>query len=747
MWTSTCEALSWRRPAVLLPRGEASRPAHHGVRRRRGAEAADPSLGTNLRLRALHLSSRRDNARIEPTNNPPESHSRRRGNAHGNEALTDRPPAPAIGRRARQSLTRADAIPVEGAVGRLAALEMRASFEFMAFMASSPIAVLMPRGDGHPVMVLPPFIGDDAYTAPLRWVLEGQGYAVHGWRQGTNLSRTRKIVDGLPRWLLELHERHGAKVSLVGHSGGGNWARDLAREYPFAVRQVITLGAPFRLRPGDATQADQLADMLLKDQVPEDPSALIDEEDRPPRCGSGDLDLQPHRRRRPLAGGPRIGRAAAGEHRSDSAATAGSATTRRRVRRRRPPRPARRRMAALPPTDPPATSSPPPPTGSPPLWFDTPPDHHTRHVLDTTRRDLATGRRHSQTRRGVTNARPSHAKFDWPRQRSVSATIAGRGPSPWSTPEAVVEIDHAKAGHHTWRLGPGRRSWWRRGSPASHDEAQQPDDPGLVMLANTRPSPHWGPAVPWAVMRGRAYKHAASAWLRRRGRRDVRRRCRLGRCESRKGTPFCRESVRSRAGAAVAAPRVDGRRRWTACCADGSCRRAVARQYGPWRPVLGVTMQQSSGMDASFVYLETPSSPMHVAGLSIYDPSTAPGGKVTFKGILADFESASTSPARSARRWCRYRWNLDHPYWVEDRDFDLEFHVRHIVLPQPGDWRQLCILAARLHSRMLDLSRPLWETYVIEGLDNVEGVPPGSFALLQKTHHAAIDGVSGMEMT
>jgi pimeloyl-ACP methyl ester carboxylesterase len=165
---------------------------------------------------------------------------------------------------------------------RLAALEMRAAFEFMAFMANSASLYLMPRGDGHPVMVLPPFVADDAYTAPLRWVLDGQGYAVHGWRQGTNLSRTRKIVDGLPRWLEELHDRHGAKVSLVGHSGGGNWARDLAREYPDAVRQVITLGSPFRLRPGDATQADRLADMLLKDQVPQDPSTLIDEEDRPP---------------------------------------------------------------------------------------------------------------------------------------------------------------------------------------------------------------------------------------------------------------------------------------------------------------------------------------------------------------------------------------------------------------------------------------------------------------------------------
>jgi pimeloyl-ACP methyl ester carboxylesterase len=154
--------------------------------------------------------------------------------------------------------------------------------EYLSFMASSASWSLMPRGDGHPVMVLPPFIADDSNTAPLRWVLGCQGYSVHGWRQGPNLSRTAKIVAGLPRWLLELHERHGAKVSLVGHSGGGNWARDLAREYPFAVRQVITLGAPFRLRPGDATQADQLADKLLRDQVPHDPSALVDEDQRPP---------------------------------------------------------------------------------------------------------------------------------------------------------------------------------------------------------------------------------------------------------------------------------------------------------------------------------------------------------------------------------------------------------------------------------------------------------------------------------
>ena len=158
-------------------------------------------------------------------------------------------------------------------------------------------------------------------------------------------------------------------------------------------------------------------------------------------------------------------------------------------------------------------------------------------------------------------------------------------------------------------------------------------------------------------------------------------------------------------------------------------------------------MKQLSGHDASFLYLETPNAPMSGGGLNIYDPSTAPGGKVTFKGILRHFESR-LDLAKSFREKLAYvPFGLDHPWWVEDKDFDLEYHIRHIALPKPGDWRQLCIQAARLISRPLDMSRPLWEVYVIEGLDNVEGVPPGSFALLSVGHHASMDGVSGMEMT
>ena len=89
---------------------------------------------------------------------------------------------------------------------------------------------------------------------------------------------------------------------------------------------------------------------------------------------------------------------------------------------------------------------------------------------------------------------------------------------------------------------------------------------------------------------------------------------------------------------------------------------------------------------------------------------------------------------------------LDHPYWVDDPDFDLEYHVRHIALPKPGDWRQLMIQVARLHSRPLDREHPLWEAYIIEGLHNVPGVPAGSFALYTKMHHALMDGVGGMRL-
>ncbi len=120
-------------------------------------------------------------------------------------------------------------------------------------------------------------------------------------------------------------------------------------------------------------------------------------------------------------------------------------------------------------------------------------------------------------------------------------------------------------------------------------------------------------------------------------------------------------------------------------------------------------MQQLSGLDATFLNLETRHSPLHISGLMIYDQSSAPGKFVTFKGILSNLESRLHLARCFRQKLASLPLGLDHPYWIEDSEFDLEFHVRHIALPKPGDWRQLCIQAARIHARPLDLKKPLWE--------------------------------------
>ncbi|MGI9245894.1 MAG: WS/DGAT/MGAT family O-acyltransferase [Steroidobacteraceae bacterium] len=157
-------------------------------------------------------------------------------------------------------------------------------------------------------------------------------------------------------------------------------------------------------------------------------------------------------------------------------------------------------------------------------------------------------------------------------------------------------------------------------------------------------------------------------------------------------------------------------------------------------------MKQLSGADSMFLQFERGNNFMHVASLALYDPSTAPGGEVRFKDVLRFFASRMAQFPQFRRRLATLPLSLDRPYWVEASSIDVEFHVRHIALPHPGDWRQLCIQVARLHSRPLDRSKPLWEAYVIEGLQNVAGLPPGSFALYTKMHHAIVDGESGTEI-
>ncbi|MFO1271271.1 MAG: wax ester/triacylglycerol synthase family O-acyltransferase [Rubrivivax sp.] len=150
-------------------------------------------------------------------------------------------------------------------------------------------------------------------------------------------------------------------------------------------------------------------------------------------------------------------------------------------------------------------------------------------------------------------------------------------------------------------------------------------------------------------------------------------------------------------------------------------------------------MRQLSGHDAGFLYADTAHSNANVSLLHIYDQSTAPGGVVRFKSILAHVERRLHGAPLFRQRLQRVPLGLDHPYWVDDENFDLEYHVRHIALPKPGDWRQFCIQVSRIHARALDLGRPRWEMYVIEGLDSFFDLPAGSFALLLKTHQAAVD--------
>jgi pimeloyl-ACP methyl ester carboxylesterase len=129
----------------------------------------------------------------------------------------------------------------------LLALEMRAWPELGLYFASMPLLLARPRGDGHSVLVLPPFGTTDAYTSPLRIALRALGYSTHGWGLGQNLGPTSAILEGVPSALEELADRSGRPVSVIGWSAGGILGREAARRNPDAVRQVITLGSPFRL--------------------------------------------------------------------------------------------------------------------------------------------------------------------------------------------------------------------------------------------------------------------------------------------------------------------------------------------------------------------------------------------------------------------------------------------------------------------------------------------------------------------
>jgi diacylglycerol O-acyltransferase len=152
------------------------------------------------------------------------------------------------------------------------------------------------------------------------------------------------------------------------------------------------------------------------------------------------------------------------------------------------------------------------------------------------------------------------------------------------------------------------------------------------------------------------------------------------------------------------------------------------------------TMRQLTGLDAQFLALESPRQCGHVSGLTVLDPSTTPKGRIE----LVDVQQliAERLPLLPPFRW-RLRGvplGLDYPYWIDDPDFDLEYHVRELALPAPPTDDRLAEQVARIFARPLDRARPLWELYLIHGLQD------GQVALLTKIHHAVVDGMSGAEI-
>ncbi|MER3452226.1 MAG: wax ester/triacylglycerol synthase family O-acyltransferase [Acidimicrobiia bacterium] len=150
-------------------------------------------------------------------------------------------------------------------------------------------------------------------------------------------------------------------------------------------------------------------------------------------------------------------------------------------------------------------------------------------------------------------------------------------------------------------------------------------------------------------------------------------------------------------------------------------------------------MERLSGLDASFLYLETPTNHMHVAAVMVFDPSSAPGG-YSFERVKEFIASRLHLITPFHRRLVPVPFNLAHPVWIEDPAFDLDYHIRRIAIPPPGGSRELAELAGDIASRQLDRTRPLWELWIVEGLQN------GYVAAIAKMHHCTIDGVSGANL-
>ena len=150
-------------------------------------------------------------------------------------------------------------------------------------------------------------------------------------------------------------------------------------------------------------------------------------------------------------------------------------------------------------------------------------------------------------------------------------------------------------------------------------------------------------------------------------------------------------------------------------------------------------MNHLSGIDAAFLHLESPEMPMHVGSLHVLELPAGYDGDF-FEDVKACLAQRLHLADVFTRKLALMPFDLSNPVWVEDEDIDLEHHIRHITLPKPGSNTQLQQYVARLHSTLLDRSRPLWEFFVIDGLRS------GEVALYIKVHHARLDGQAGVAL-
>jgi len=147
-------------------------------------------------------------------------------------------------------------------------------------------------------------------------------------------------------------------------------------------------------------------------------------------------------------------------------------------------------------------------------------------------------------------------------------------------------------------------------------------------------------------------------------------------------------------------------------------------------------MEPLSGLDASFLYLETPTLHMHVEMITVFDPSTVPGG-YSFAKMQAQIASRTHQAPVFRRLLVEVPFRLGHPVWVDDPHFDIDYHVRRTAVPTPGGLLELADLAGDIASRQLDRTKPLWEIWIAEGLED------GRIAVIAKMHHSTVDGMSG----